>query len=94
MVEKLDFLEHLRTNMGDEMDSSMSDEITKVMDQQSALETEYADLVTLRGQLKGINNKHKLKTCKEDIIVSIDYSLYFKNQTTENHKQKHSKIAS
>lgn len=60
MVEKLNFLEYLKTNMGDEMAESMSDEITKVMDQQSNLETNYADLVTLRGKLTGISNKHKL----------------------------------
>jgi len=47
--------------MGDEMAESMSDEITKVMDQQSGLESDYANLVTLRGQLKGISNKHKLE---------------------------------
>jgi hypothetical protein len=61
MVEKLSFLDFLKTNMGDEMAESMSDEITKVMDQQSGLETDYANLVTLRGQLKGISNKHKLE---------------------------------
>lgn len=68
MVEKLSYLDHLKANMGEEMAESMSEEITKAMDGQRDLETEYADLVTNRGQLKGISNKHKLKQTKQDIL--------------------------
>ena len=46
--------------MGEEMAESQSVEITKVMDNQRNLETEYANLVTKRANLKGINNKAKL----------------------------------
>jgi len=38
----------------------MSEEITKVMDEQRKLELEYARLVQQRDQLKGISNKAKL----------------------------------
>ena len=50
----------LKSNMGDEMAEMMSQEITRVMDQQRTLEKEYAQLVTLRSELKGLSNKHKL----------------------------------
>jgi len=60
MIEKLNYLDHLKSSMGEEMAESMSEEITKAMNGQQELETEYADLVVLRGQLKGISNKHKL----------------------------------
>jgi hypothetical protein len=56
--------------MGEEMAESMSEEITKAMNGQKDLETDYANLVTLRGQLKGISNKHKLKQTKQDIQVT------------------------
>lgn len=61
MVEKLVYLDQLKSSMGEEMAESMSEEITKAMNGQKDLETDYANLVTLRGQLKGISNKHKLK---------------------------------
>lgn len=48
----------------------MSEEITKVMDEQRDLELEYAQLVQQRDQLKGISNKHKLMETKEAIMVS------------------------
>lgn len=46
--------------MGEEMAESQSVEITKVMNNQGALEAEYARLVTERATLKGISNKKKL----------------------------------
>ena len=66
--------------MGEEMAESMSEEITKAMDGQRDLETEYADLVAMRGQLKGISNKHKLQQTKEDIKVSIFLSPEYSNK--------------
>ena len=42
---KLGFLESLKNNMGEEMAEMMSEEITKVMDEQRDLELEYAQLV-------------------------------------------------
>ena len=60
MNEKLEYLEQLKNNVGEEMAEGMSDEITKVMDEQRQIEMEYARLVQQRDQLKGITNKHKL----------------------------------
>lgn len=71
MVNKLSYLDNLKNNMGEEMAEMMSEEITKVMDEQRGLEQNYAHLVTTRGQLKGISNKHKLQQTKEDILVSV-----------------------
>ena len=57
----------------------MSEEITKVMDQQRNLELEYARLVQQRDQLKGISNKAKLKETRDQIMVSSDpIKLYVK----------------
>ena len=56
--------------MGEEMAESQSVEITKVMNNQGALEAEYARLVTERATLKGISNKKKLQDIKEEILVS------------------------
>ena len=52
------------------MAETMSQEITRVMDEQSALEAEYAELVQQRDQLKGISNKQKLLETKDGIMVS------------------------
>lgn len=52
------------------MAEMMSEEITKVMDEQRDLELEYAQLVQQRDQLKGISNKQKLLETKEGIMVS------------------------
>lgn len=59
----------LKSNMGDEMAEMMSQEITRVMDQQRRLEKEYANLVTMRSELKGLSNKHKLIEIKQEILV-------------------------
>ena len=45
MTEKLEYLEQLKNNVGEEMAESMSEEITKVMDEQRQIEMEYARLV-------------------------------------------------
>jgi hypothetical protein len=42
MNEKLDYLDKLKNNMGEEMAEMMSEEITKVMDEQKEIETKYA----------------------------------------------------
>ena len=52
------------------MAEQMSEEITKVMDEQRDLELEYARLVKQRDQLKGISNKAKLIETKAEIMVS------------------------
>ena len=65
MNEKLDYLDKLKNNMGEEMAEMMSEEITKVMDEQREMEQKYAHLVTERGELKGISNKHKLYETKQ-----------------------------
>lgn len=38
MVNKLSYLDNLKNNMGEEMAEMMSEEITKVMDEQRGLE--------------------------------------------------------
>ena len=48
-----------------------SEEITRLMKMQQGLESEYAHLVTQRGNLKGISNKHKLHETKEKIKVKL-----------------------
>ena len=70
MNEKLNYLEMLKNNVGEEMAEMMSDEITKVMDEQRSIEMEYARLVQQRDQLKGITNKHRLEETKNEITVS------------------------
>lgn len=55
--------------MGDEMAEMMSQEITRVMEQQRHLEKEYARLVTLRSDLKGLSNKHKLQEIRGEILT-------------------------
>lgn len=64
----------------------MSEEITKVMDEQRELEIEYARLVQQRDQLKGISNKQKLLETKEGIMVSscqpkIYFEFHFETDT-------------
>lgn len=49
MNEKLEYLDKLENNMGEEMAEMMSEEITKVMDEQREMEQKYAHLVTERG---------------------------------------------
>jgi hypothetical protein len=39
------------------------------------MEQKYAHLVTERGELKGISNKHKLYETKQQILVSIAQSV-------------------
>ena len=75
MTEKLDYLDKLKNNMGEEMAEMMSEEITKVMDEQRDMEQTYARLITERGELKGISNKHKLHETKQSILVSYTLSL-------------------
>ena len=65
MVEKLNYLDQLKNNMGEEMADMMSEEITKVTEEQ------HAQLVEQHDQLKGITNKHRLEETKEDIMVSV-----------------------
>ena len=70
MLDKCEYLDQLKNNQGEEMAEMMSEEITKVMDEQRDLELEYAQLVQQRDQLKGISNKQKLLETKEGIMVS------------------------
>lgn len=67
-LEKLSYLDMLKSNMGDEMAEMMSQEITRVMEQQRKLEKDYASLVTLRSELKGLSNKHKLQEIRGEIL--------------------------
>ena len=70
MNQKLNYLEMLKHNMGGEQAEMMSDEITKVMDEQRSIELEYGRLVEQRDQLKGITNKRQLEETKQEIVVS------------------------
>lgn len=69
MNQKLEYLELLKNSMGEEMAEMMSEEITKVMEEQRQIELEYARLVQQRDELKGISNKHRLEETKQDIMV-------------------------
>lgn len=71
MTEKLIYLDKLNNNMGEEMAEMMSEEITKVMDEQRDMETTYARLITERGTLKGISNKGRLLENSNQITVSF-----------------------
>ena len=64
--------------MGEEMTEMMSEEITRVMNEQSGLERQYAELVKQRSELKGLSNKSKLKEVREEIK---DVSKNLKEQT-------------
>ncbi len=77
MTQKLEFLDKLKNNMGEEMAEMMSEEITKVMDKQREIEEEYAQLVHQRDQLKGITNKHRLEETKKDIQVRYPHPSLF-----------------
>ena len=70
MVEKLKYLQNLKNSMGEEMAEMMSEEITKVMNEQQNLEQQYAALIQQRSQLKGISNKGRLMETKKEIEVS------------------------
>ena len=84
MMEKLTYLEQLKNNMGEEMAEMMSEEITKVMEEQRNIEAEYARLVHQRDQLKGITNKHRLEETKQDIMVSLPPSVTFPLNSNNN----------
>lgn len=66
-IEKLDFLDTLKSNMGQEMSEMMSEEISRVMTEQRNLEKKYAALSQRRTQLKGIKNKAELQKILEEI---------------------------
>ena len=66
-IEKLDFLDTLKSNMGQEMSEMMSEEISRVMTEQRNLEIKYATLSQKRSQLKGLKNKAELQQVIEDI---------------------------
>ena len=44
-LQKLSFLDTLKSNMGQEMSEMMSEEISRVMSEQRALERKYATLI-------------------------------------------------
>lgn len=69
MILRLAYLDSLKANMGEEMAEQMSEEITKVMEEQKDLEKTYAQLVTQRSELTGLSNKAKLKQTKETILT-------------------------
>ena len=70
MTNKLEYLASLKNNTGGEQAQMLSDDVTKVMEEQSNYEGQYADLIARRGQLKGISNKPELMKTKKVINVS------------------------
>ena len=62
----------------------MSEEITKVMEEQRNIELEYARLVQQRDQLKGITNKHRLEETKKEIMVSLNQAVTAFSQFKSN----------
>jgi len=73
-VEKLEYLDLLKNNMGEEMAESMSEEITKVMNEQKSMEETYARLITERSTLKGISNKGR-RAENTDQITTVALNL-------------------
>ena len=55
--------------MGQEMNEMMSEEISRVMGEQRALERQYASLIQRRGELKGLSKKNELEQTKQEIIT-------------------------
>jgi hypothetical protein len=53
------------------MNDMMSEEISRVMSEQRALERKYAQLIQKRGELKGLSNKQTLAETKVEILVNI-----------------------
>lgn len=47
----------------------MSEEISRVMGEQRALERQYASLIQRRGELKGLSKKNELEHTKQEIIT-------------------------
>jgi hypothetical protein len=47
--------------MGQEMNEMMSEEISRVMGEQRALERQYASLIQKRGELRGLSKKAELE---------------------------------
>jgi DNA repair exonuclease SbcCD ATPase subunit len=66
-IDKLHFLDSLKSNSGSEMSEMMSEEISRVMTEQRNLERKYAMLGQQRAQLKGLKNKEQLKDTIEEI---------------------------
>jgi DNA repair exonuclease SbcCD ATPase subunit len=66
-IDKLSFLDTLKSNAGQEMSEMMSEEISRVMTEQRNLEKKYARLGQQRAQLKGLKNKENLKDTLEEI---------------------------
>lgn len=66
-IDKLHFLDTLKSNMGSEMSEMMSEEISRVMTEQRNLEKKYAMLGQKRAQLKGLKHKQELKDTIEEI---------------------------
>ena len=63
------------------MAEMMSEEITKVMDEQRNIEQEYGRLVQQRDQLKGITNKQRLEETKGDIVVSLSSNFIVQDRS-------------
>lgn len=66
-IDKLMFLDTLKSNKGQEMSEMMSEEISRVMTEQRNLEKKYARLGEMRSKLKGLSNKEELKKTLEEI---------------------------
>ena len=66
------------------MSDQQSDEITKAMNEQRALEQKYAMLVTRRGQLKSLSQKQELAETKNEIA---DVSKELRGQTRKLMRQ-------
>ena len=68
-IKHLGFLDNLKSSMGQEMNEMMSEEISRVMGEQRALERQYASLIQRRGELKGLSKKNELEQTKQEIIT-------------------------
>jgi len=69
-VEKLSFLGSITPDVlahRDELSKFVGDEISRIITEQSGLEARYEDLITERGNLKGLANKSRYKEVQEEI---------------------------
>ena len=69
-LDKLNFLASITPDVlahREELSEFVGDEISRVIEEQRKLESKYEELISMRGQLKGLANKNKYKQNQQDI---------------------------
>ena len=70
-IEKLEFLGSITPDVlahREELSQLVGDEISKIIQEQRALEKRYEELLVLRSELKGLANKSKYKEVQADLM--------------------------